>query len=134
MKAGAMQVWPLLVNLPQRMVWAASSRSALSSITVGDLPPSSSVTLVRCLAAAAITTLPMTGEPVKKMWSNGRLSSSVETSTSPSITATSSSGNTSRMMRDISAAACGVISDGLMMTVLPAAMAEARGPKLRFTG
>ena len=32
------------------------------------------------------------------------------------------------------AAVWGVISEGLMMTVLPAAMADARGPKVRFTG
>ena len=62
-----MQVWPLFVNLPQRMFWAASFRSAVASMIVGLLPPSSSVTLVRCLDAAAMTTLPIAGEPVKKM-------------------------------------------------------------------
>ena len=37
----------------------------------GLLPPSSSVTDVRCFAAAAMTRRPTSGLPVKKTWSNG---------------------------------------------------------------
>ena len=40
---------------------------AVASTMTGLLPPSSSVTGVRCLAAASITTLPTATEPVKKM-------------------------------------------------------------------
>src|SRR3546814_7761809 len=79
MWSGAMQVWPLLENFPQTILRAASSISAVESTIVGDLPPSSSVTEVRCFAAAAITILPTCGLPVKKMWSKGRSSSACET-------------------------------------------------------
>ena len=92
------------------------------------------MTLVRCLAAAAITTLPIAGEPVKKIWSKGRASSEVETAASPSKIATSSSENSSRVIFTIRADKCGVISEGLMIAVLPAAIADTSGPKLRFTG
>ena len=100
---------------------------------VGDLPPSSSVTLVRCLAAAAMTTLPIAGEPVKKMWSKGRASNIVDTAVSPSKIATSSSVKISLTIFTITAVRCGVISDGFRIAVLPAAMAETSGPNDRFT-
>src|SRR5882724_12680392 len=129
-----MQVWPLLENLPHINTRAASSMLAVSSMIVGDLPPSSSVTLVRFLAAALITTLPTAGEPVKKMWSKGRVSRVVETEASPSKIATSSSENTSRTTLTSQAEKLGVISEGLMIDVLPAPMAYISGPKVRFTG
>jgi hypothetical protein len=43
---------------------AVTLRSASSATKTGHLPPSSSVTGVKCLAAAAITTLPMRVLPV----------------------------------------------------------------------
>ena len=49
---------------------------ALSSIITGLFPPSSSVTGVTFLLAAAITTRPTLGLPVKKMWSNLKSSKS----------------------------------------------------------
>ncbi len=101
---------------------------------VGDFPPSSSVTLVRCLAAAAMTTLPTAGEPVKKIWSKGRASSALEVGKLPSNRATSSLVKISAMMRAIRADTAGIISDGLMITVLPAARADTSGPKHRLSG
>ena len=108
--------------------------SAVSSMMVGDLPPNSSVTEVRCLAAAAITILPTAGEPVKKMWSNGSASSAVEVAASPSKIATSSSVKHSFTIFTITAVVCGVISLGFKIAVLPAEMADTSGTKQRFTG
>ena len=62
-----MQVWPLFKNLPQAILAAASSTFTSGPTIAGDLPPNSSVTEVKCLAAAAITTFPMAGLPVKKI-------------------------------------------------------------------
>ncbi len=96
----------------------------------GDLPPSSSVTLARCLAAAAITILPTRVLPVKKMWLNGSSSSAVATLTSPSNSATSFSSNTSRMITPAIFAVAGQRSVSLTMQVLPAATAAATGPSV----
>ena len=81
-----------------------------------------------------MTTLPIAGLPVKKMWSNGSSSSACDTAASPSNSATSSSAKTSPTSLAIAADRWGVISDGLMMAVLPAAIAETSGPKVRFSG
>src|SRR3546814_7651421 len=74
-----------------------------SDVCSSDL--SSSVTEVRCFAAAAITILPTCGLPVKKMWSKGRSSSACETEASPSQTATRFAGKVSsticRMTDDV---------------------------------
>jgi len=129
-----MQIWPLLVNFAQAMRRAAASTLAVSSMMVGDLPPSSRVTEARCFDAAAITILPIAGAPVKKMWLKGSASAAVEVSMPPSITATSLSSNTSSMMLLMIADACGVCSEGLSMTQFPAATALITGPKVRFTG
>jgi hypothetical protein len=68
------------------------------------------------------------------MWSKGCASSSVATAASPSNTATSRGSKFSRTILAITADRCGAISEGLMMAVLPAAMAEISGTKARFTG
>ena len=47
---------------------------------------------------------------------------------------TSSGLKTALTISAMTAAVWGVISEGLMITVFPAAMADARGPKVRFTG
>ena len=76
----------------------------------------------------------MAGEPVKKIWSNGRVSNAVAMGASPSITVTSLALNTSRIILLMIAEAWGVISEGLIMTVFPAEIAEISGPKLKLTG
>ena len=45
----AMQVWPVAANTPATTPLAAAARSASANTTCGDLPPSSSVTLVEVL-------------------------------------------------------------------------------------
>src|SRR5450631_4051714 len=129
-----MQVWPELRNFHHMRVSAARLISAVLPTIAGDLPPSSSVTLVKCLAAATITILPTVGDPVKKIWSNGRSSSICDVASPPSKSATSDAGKTSAMTLRIRDDTAGVISEGLMMTVLPAASAETSGPKHRLNG
>ena len=62
-----MQTCPEFIDLPHAIFFAASSRLAVRSTMAGDFPPNSSVTEVRCSAAARITILPTAGLPVKKM-------------------------------------------------------------------
>ena len=104
------------------------------SITVGDFPPNSSVTEAKCLAAADITILPTLGEPVKKIWLKGNCNNCVEASTSPSNNATSSSEKTFATISAIKAEEFGVISEGFIITALPAAMADTNGPKVKLNG
>ena len=100
-----MQACPPLNCLAEARSAATFFTSASASTMTGDLPPSSSVTLARCLAAAAITTLPTRVLPVKKMWLNGSSSRAVATFTSPSNSATSFSSKASP--DDLAGDACG---------------------------
>ena len=129
-----MQAWPPLNCLAPARSAAILSISAPSSMITGDLPPSSSVTVARCLAAAAITILPTRVLPVKKMWLNGSSSSACATSTSPSNSATSFSSNTSRMILPATRAVAGHRSVSLTMQQLPAATAAATGPSVSPSG
>lgn len=83
-----MQVWPAFRSLPHAILRAAVSRSAVRSTTQGLLPPSSSVTGVRCAAAFSITVRPKAAPPVKKMWSKRYSSNSAVWAWSPSKTDT----------------------------------------------
>jgi hypothetical protein len=65
---------------------------------------------------------------------NGSFSNSVDTATSPSINATSSYINTSAIILAIKAEDHGVISEGLIITVLPDAIADTNGPNVRLKG
>ena len=60
-----MQIWPWLAKAPKAAAFTASSRSASSSTTSGDLPPSSSSTGFRCSAHFLAMILPTREEPVK---------------------------------------------------------------------
>jgi hypothetical protein len=64
-----MQVYPVLNSLPQAFLFAARTISALAVIITGDFPPSSKVTGVRNLEAAAMTMLPTELAPVYMIWS-----------------------------------------------------------------
>lgn len=55
-----------------------------SSTMVGDFPPSSSKQGVRFLAASIATSLPVCGDPVKQIISNGNWDIALETATFPS--------------------------------------------------
>ena len=122
------------MNLPQTMRSAACATSAERSTIAGDLPPSSRVTVARCSAAACITLRPTAVEPVKKMWSNGSLSSASAAGMPPVTTPTSSSGNASATMRAMTADVAGTFSDGRTMHTLPAAIAAASGLKRSWKG
>ena len=99
----------------------------------GDLPPNSRVTEARWAAAALITILPTRGLPVKKIWSNGRDSSPVATSSPPCNTVTSPS-NTSSTISAMSWEVCGVNSEGFSTATLPAARHDTSGPTDRLKG
>jgi len=58
------RTWPALTNLAQMILLATTSTLASSRTTAGLLPPSSSVTGVRCSAAALATMRPTPPEPV----------------------------------------------------------------------
>ncbi|MNR42567.1 hypothetical protein D3C85_1610980 [compost metagenome] len=92
---------------------------------VGDLPPSSRVTGTRFSAAARNTCLPMLVAPVNSRWSNGWPQNAWPTCAPPRTTATSSSAYTERINRAINSEVCGLNSDGLIITRLPAANAPA---------
>ena len=123
-----MQACPPLNCFAEARSAATFLTSASPSTMTGDLPPSSSVTLARCRAAAAITSLPTRVLPVKKMWLKGSSSSAVATFTSPSNTATSFSSKASRTIFAATRAVAGHRSVSFTMQQLPAAMAAASGP------
>ncbi|MNJ66100.1 hypothetical protein D3C77_621470 [compost metagenome] len=112
----------------------AAARSAEREMMVGDLPPSSRVTGTRFSAAARMTCLPMLLAPVNSRWSNGNAQKAWPTSAPPVTMATSSSANTVGKMRAISALVCGLNSDSLIITRLPAARAPARPLKIMLPG
>ena len=63
-RSGARHTWPALKPLDAMMRDAATSRLASAATITGDLPPSSSVTGVRCSAAAFMTSDPTAPLPV----------------------------------------------------------------------
>ncbi len=81
-----------------------------------------------------MTSLPISGEPVKKLWSNGSASRASATLASPSKMATSDSSNTARTIFTNTADSFGAISEVLIITVLPQAMAGTSGPNVRVSG
>jgi hypothetical protein len=60
----AQQHWPWLKKIALAAPGIAISGSASANTTLGDLPPSSSVTRLRSLAAALTISLPTSLEPV----------------------------------------------------------------------
>ncbi len=85
-----MQVCPELSSLPNATRRAATRTAASSATMTGLLPPSSSVTGVRCFAAAVMMCLAISGPPVKKQWSRRWSMSSCVSAAAPSTTATAS--------------------------------------------
>eukprot|EP01139_Manchomonas_bermudensis_P000343 Amastigsp_a339_181.p3 type:complete len:130 gc:universal Amastigsp_a339_181:723-1112(+) len=122
-----MQDWPALMNLPQSTRRAATVRSESSATITGDLPPSSSVTGVRCFAAAAMMMRPTAVEPVYEMWSNRSSRISV-VSAAPQTTARMASES---MYRGNSSASTAEVltetSESLDSEQLPAAIEEISG-------
>ena len=137
--SGLMQAWPAFCNRAAAIRDAArrsASRRPTSSweTTTGFLPPSSSVTGVRVRAAAAITLLPTSAEPVKNRWSRSSAANSLLTSASPVTTATSSTSKASCSALASTSAVRGTFSDILIMTRLPAASAVSAGIAVRLSG
>ena len=129
-----MQACPPLNCLAAARSAATFFTSAPSSTMTGDFPPSSSVTVARFFAAAAMTSFPTRVLPVKKMWLNGSSSNAVATSTPPSNKATSFSSNACLMIFAATRAVAGQRSVSLTMQQFPAAMAAARGPMVSPSG
>ena len=107
--------------------------ACLSTIT-GDLPPSSRVTPARCREAASITTFPTFGLPVNIIWLKGRFKSFCATSFSPKKTATSSDEKVFSIKAFTSSPEAGVSSEGLIIAVLPDAIAAMSGLRQSITG
>ena len=138
MRSVDMQIWPWLAKAPKAAAFTASSRSASSSTTSGDLPPSSSSTGLRCSAHFLAMILPTREEPVKLTRRTALCAISASTTAPASLgalvtTLTTPGGKpASRKMVPISRCVPGHISEALSTTVLPQAsgMAMARTPRM----
>ena len=126
-----MQVWPELRNLQMIAPSTAASRSASSKTTNGALPPSSSETFFTVPAHCAISSFPISVDPVKESLrtvgfdvssppiTGASSASPVTTWSTPSGTPASSASSTS------ASAESGVCSAGLITIVQPTASAGA---------
>ena len=118
----------MAANTPATSPLAAACRSASGKTICGDLPPSSSVTLLMFSAAAAATALPVAVDPVNATLSTPECAASVAPTSRerPVTTLTTPGGkpacSTSSANASVDAGAC---SDGLTTTVQPAASAGA---------
>ena len=120
----AAQAWPLFMKAMIRADGIALSRTASSSRTVGDLPPSSSVTRFMVFAPSRMIDSPTATEPVNEILATSGLRTSSAATTLPRPVTTfrrpfgrlascSASTNT-RVWSELN-------SLGLMTTVQPAA-------------
>ena len=123
-----MQRWPVEKNAELITLATASGMSASASTTVGFLPPISSCTRTRRLAASTAIPLPVATEPVNEIaFTAGFVTISWPTFdpgpvmklSAPLVTPASSSASTSR------SAQSGARSEGLRTTALPAISAGA---------
>ena len=124
----ARQIWPELRKIASTAQYTALSRSASSKTRLAPLPPSSSETGARWVAAEAMIALPVTEEPVKVTRSTRSSAVSEEPAGAPCPLSTLSTpggkpASTARRPRSVTDA--GVSSLGLMMQVLPHAIAGA---------
>mmetsp|Transcript_126119 Transcript_126119/g.247255 ORF Transcript_126119/g.247255 Transcript_126119/m.247255 type:complete len:288 (-) Transcript_126119:8-871(-) len=118
-----MQIWPEFKNFPLKMRRAATGMFAPGSTTVGDFPPSSSVTGVKNLAAASMTMRPTAPFPVKTMWSQRKRKSAVASGTPPVMTAMASGSTYFGNSCASRASVLGASSEGFSSTQFPAAKA-----------
>ena len=100
----------------------------------GLLPPSSSTTGVRCLAAASIIVCPTFGLPVKNIWSQRTSRSQSFMAPEPGNPHTNSGGNTLANRSIKSSLVAFDVREGLSATQLPAAMASTSGTSASCTG
>ena len=129
-----MQIWPKLAFLENANFSAAKFKSAVSSIIVGDFPPSSKRQGTRFLAAEAATRRPFSVEPVKAMMSKGLAVMAMATYTPPSMQTKAEESRylTQRRFKILEHA--GDISEGLIMQQFPAAIAWINGLKVVESG
>ena len=113
------------------------AKSASSSSTLGDFPPSSSATFLMVGAASSDTRRPARVEPVKEIMSTSGCAASASPTTGPvPVTRLNTPGGNPRSSK-ISAsrnALTGATSDGLSTTVQPAASAYATLAPIWFSG
>ena len=124
----AVQRWPVEKNAALTTTFTASAISASASTMVGFLPPISSCTRARRLAASTAIWLPVPSDPVKEMaLTSGLVTISLPTFEpgpvtrliAPLVTPASPSASTSRTAQS------GARSDGFNTTALPATSAGA---------
>ena len=116
-----MQICPALRNERRTAPAAARSRSAWRETSIGQLPPSSSVSRVTP-STVLKSRRPVALEPVKAILAMSRCpASSAPTSPAPCTTLTTPGGKPAAAMHSARiCAAPGVYSDGLMTMVQPA--------------
>src|SRR4051794_4127839 len=124
----AKQICPELRKIASTAQWTALSRSASSKTMLAPFPPSSRETGARWVAADAITSRPVADEPVNVTRStrSSAVSEAPAGLPCPLSTLRTPGGNpasTASLPRSVTEA--GVSSDGLMMQVLPQAIAGA---------
>ena len=124
-----MQIWPALRNERRTAPAAARSRSAWRETSIGQLPPSSSVSRVTPDTVLK-SRCPVALEPVKAILAMpGCAASRPPTSPAPCTTLTTPGGKpASRMHSASTCAAPGVYSDGLTTIVQPGAERAAELP------
>ena len=113
---------------------AARSTSASASTIIGSLPPSSSETGVSVSAAFAMTFLPVAVEPVNMIMSTSSTSAAPVAPRPVATWKTPSGIPHSRRPSASSSDVSGVISDGLRITLLPAASAGMQSPNEFVSG
>src|SRR5260370_30319546 len=119
---------PLFMNAIARALGIAFLRSASSRMTLGDLPPSSSVTRFIVAAPSRMIDLPTPTEPVNEILATSglRTSSAPTTSPRPVTTLQSPFGSFASCTHSSHACVCNALSSlGLMTAVQPAASADA---------
>jgi hypothetical protein len=123
----AQQTWPALKKMPFTMPSTAWSRAASAKTMFAPLPPSSRVILRPVPARLCWMERPTAVEPVNATLSRpGWLTSVEPTSPAPGTTLTTPGGRSASAITSASTSSdSGVVSAGLITTVLPAARAGA---------
>src|SRR3569623_1863523 len=120
--------WPALKNTPDAADLVAAAMSASSKITLADLPPNSSETCLKLLAAPFMMPRPTPGEPVNVTLSTSGWLTSASPTTRPepaTMLSTPAGTTASRASSAIRSAESEVSSTGFITTVQPQASAGA---------
>ncbi len=124
----AMQAWPLFITAAWTAIGTALAKCASSSRTVGDFPPSSSVTRFMVSTAPRAIALPTAVEPVNEIlaMSGWRVISAPTASPRPVTMLTTPGGRPARCSARVMTSVCTALNSlGLITALLPAAMAIA---------